>query len=398
MTRRAKKNSIKRIAFALALLSALIACGCSRGPVEIEIEAAATQAPAALATAEVKPTEVPGTDVPGTEAPGTEVPTDAPATPAPTQPAAIEPIISVSGEFHTYSGVNVMRVDDRAYEICVYLEDEAETYAKLVGETADLLAGVTKVYDLIIPTAYGVMMPDDMREKISYYVDLGESIERTYSYVPANVTTVSCYDSLMRHRGEFIYFRTDHHWTARGAYYAYVAFCEAKGITPYPLEAHEEIPFEGFLGTLYKDSGNDPELLPAETVLAYKPVSEGVTMTIHYADGTTARWPIVTDVTNYSAIAKYNTFAGADNPLTVFENPNVTDGSVLIIIKESFGNAMMAFLADHYSKIYEIDYRYYKGNVVELAKEVGATDLLFANNFMMISSRSNIGKLSMIIK
>ena len=59
---------------------------------------------------------------------------------------------------------------------------------------------------------------------------------------------------------------------------------------------------------------------------------------------------------------------------------------------------MMAFLSDHYSKIYEIDYRYWKGSVTELAKEVGATDLLFANNFMVISSKSNIGKISMILK
>lgn len=390
MNGNAVKNSIKYLAFALALITGLFACGCKKSgpsaPYEVDIPdpgAAVTAAPTAEPTA-----------VPTEEAHETPSPTEA----EPTEPAQIPPIQSVSGEFHTYSGVNVMRVDDRAYEICVYLEDEAQTYAKLIGDAAEALKGITKVYDLIIPTAYGVMMPDDMRQKISYYVDLGACIEKTYSYVPDTVTTVSSYDRLMHHRDEFIYFRTDHHWTARGAYYAYTCFCDAKGIAPYPLEAHEERAFEGFLGTLYKDSGKDPELLPEETVTAYEPVCEGVTMTVHYMDGTTARWPIVTDVTKYSAIAKYNTFAGADNPLTVFENPNVTDGSVLIIVKESFGNAMMAFLADHYSKIYEIDYRYYKGNVIELAKEVGATDLLFANNFMMISSRSNIGKLSMIIK
>lgn len=398
MTRQGTKNIIKYMAFALALLAALTCAGCKKNAPGDEVDIPEPDS-AQTAAPEAQTTETATEPAPTDTAPTEPAPTEpAPTEPAPTEAAPIPPIQSVSGEFHTYSGVNVMRVDDRAYEICVYLEDEAKTYAELIGDAAAALQGVTKVYDLIIPTAYGVMMPDDMREKISYYIDLGDCIERTYSYVPASVKTVSCYDTLMRHRDEFIYFRTDHHWTARGAYYAYVCFCEAKGITPYPLEAHAERPFEGFLGTLYKDSGNDPALLPEETVTAYEPVCEGVTMTVHYADGTVAKWPIVTDVTKYSAIAKYNTFAGSDNPLTVFENPNVTDGSVLIIIKESFGNAMMAFLADHYSRIYEIDYRYWKGNVIELAKEVGADDLLFANNFMMISSRSNIGKLSMIIK
>jgi hypothetical protein len=121
-------------------------------------------------------------------------------------------------------------------------------------------------------------------------------------------------------------------------------------------------------------------------------------MVIHYSDGKQSKWPIITDVSAYNANAKYMTFAGGDNPLTVFTNPAVTDGSVCIIIKESFGNALLPFLVDHYSKVYEVDYRYWKGNLIDLAAEVGASDMIFANNFMMISSRSNIGKLSMIAK
>ena len=381
-----KKLFAKRAAGLLMALITLALCACSNKP-GADIVAVNTPVPA---------TEAP------TAAPTTAPTSGAEATPepdfTPEPQGTIPPITSVSGSYQTYDGTNVMRVDDRAYEICVYLEDEPKQYAQLISETAEALKGVTNVYDLIIPTAYGVMMPDDMRQKISYYIDLGDCIEKTYSYMTSDVKTVSCYDTLMHHRAEYIYFRTDHHWTALGAYYAYAEFCAKKGISPITPEEHETVTFDNFLGTLYRDSGDDPALLPADYVLAYYPVSGSVKMEVTSAEGLVYTQPVITDVTKYSPIAKYNTFAGSDNPITEFTNPDVTDGSVLIIIKESFGNAMLPFLVDHYSKIYEIDYRYWKGNAVELAKEVHATDLLFANNFMMISSKSNIGKLSMIVK
>ena len=316
-----------------------------------------------------------------------------PSTEAPKVPA----ITSVSGKYRTYDGTNIMRVDDRAYEMCVFLEDETKSYAALISDTAARLKGKTTVYDLIIPTAYGVMMPDDMRESISFYIDTGECIEKVYSDMSSDVKTVSCYDTLMRHRDEFIYFRTDHHWTANGAYYAYSEFCKKKGVEPYSLEGRRVDEYGGFLGSLYKEGGNIPELLPEETVYAYWPVSENVKMLITTAEGNQVEEPIIKDVSNYSGANKYSTFAGGDNPITEFTNEDVTDGSVCIIIKESFGNALLPFIADHYSKVYEIDYRYWKGNVVELAEQVGANDLIFANNFMMISSKSNIGKLNMIL-
>ena len=377
------------LSFALALLTLVCLCSCTKDTPEADVVTVTTREP--------EKTGEPSSTPPETQAP-TEQPSQEP-TSAPTElPGQIPPITSVSGRYQTYDGTNVMRVDDRAYEICVYLEEEPKLYAELISETAAALKGTTNVYDLIIPTAYGVMMPDDMREKISYYIDLGECIEKTYSHMTGDVRTISCYDLLMRHRDEYIYFRTDHHWTALGAYYAYAAFCGAKGIEPIGPEARESVTFDNFLGTLYRDAGEDPALLPADEIIAYYPVSAEASMLITSSEGGRYTQPIITDVTKYSPVNKYATFAGGDNPITEFTNPNVTDGSVLIIIKESFGNALLPFLVDHYSKIYEIDYRYWKGNVVELAKEVHAADLLFANNFMMISSKSNIGKLSRVVK
>ena len=383
-----KKQFFKLTAFILALLALAAALtGCGRNvPTDAAVDIGVPGA-----TEPVRVTRAP-------EGRHTDSPTDEPVTPAPTEAYVNPPaIMSKSGKYVTYDGTNVMRVDDRAYEMCFYLEDVAKQYAGLINDTAKALNGKTKVYSLIIPMAYGIMMPDDVRGKISFYIDMEDCINKTYAEMP-DVTTVPVFSTLMMHRNEFIYFRTDHHWTARGAHYAYQEFIKAAGMTPNPLNAYREVSFGGFLGSLYKDSGKDQALLPEETVYAYYPLSPDVKMVIHSANGNEYTYPIVKDVSDYSQSAKYDVFAGEDNPLTVFTNPSVTDGSVLIIVKESFGNAMMAFLCDHYSTVYEIDYRYWKGNIVSFAKEVGASDLLFANNFMMISSSSNVGKVSLIIK
>ncbi|MCR5611650.1 MAG: hypothetical protein K6F68_07495 [Clostridiales bacterium] len=380
-------NIYKRLlAAALAMLTLLAVTACRKtipSDVVIDIDSPNKTQPAAVTLGP--------TDAAATPAPETPEPTVEP------QPGTPPAIISKSGSFKTYDGTNVMRVDDRGYEICVYLEDVAKQYAQIIESAAKALEGMSRVYDMIIPMSYGIMMPDDMRPKISYYIDMRECIEKTYSYMPS-VKTVSVFDTLMMHRNEFIYFRTDHHWTARGAYYAYTQLMNRLGKTPNPLSGYREVSFDGFLGTMYKDSGNDPALLPAEVVYAYYPMSEGVKMTIHASNGKVFDYPIVCDVTNYNASAKYDVFAGEDNPLTVFTNPAVTDGSSCIVIKESFGNAMMAFICDHYSTVYEIDYRYYKGSIVEFAKEHNVNDVIFLNNFMMISSKSNVGKLALIAK
>lgn len=290
-------------------------------------------------------------------------------------------------------------MDDAAFELYDYAEPSAEAYAALVSKAADALAGKTTVYDLAIPTAIGVVLPDDIAQILPGYTDQGEAIQNLFSKMSDRVVTVDCFGDLMMHRDEYLYFRTDFHWNGRGAYYAYEAFCRAAGFDAIPLEERAEKQFDGFLGALYWNySGEDPALAgDPDTVFAYCPKSAGVGMTFTGREGNTYPWDIITDVSGWKASAKYNTFAGSDNPFAVFTNPDVTDGSVCIVVKESYGNALLPYLVDHYSTIFEIDYRYWEGNLIEFAMEQEADDLIFANNLSMIRSNLMIGKLAGII-
>lgn len=310
-------------------------------------------------------------------------------------PADDYPPIETNASLKDYG--NVVSVGDAAYELYSYTDSTAEKYASYVNKTAKALSGTSDVYDVIIPLSSGITLPDKFYGKISSS-DQKQATENIIEKLNDDVKAVNMYDNLMKHRNEYIYFRTDHHWTALGAYYGYEKFCEAKGVIPISLDRHEKVDFEGFLGSFYNDTGKAKVLKEnPDTITAYKPVSPDVSMVYTTTDGSSNSWEVIYDVTDYPSSIKYSTFIAGDNPMTVIKNKNIADGSKCVVLKESFGNAFVPFLVDHYSEMYVIDYRYWEGNVVDFAKEKGADDVIFLNNLSMIRSDYLTGKLGQVI-
>ena len=162
-------------------------------------------------------------------------------------------------------------VGDTAYELYAFSKANAPIYTSLMNKAAATLEGKAKVYDLIIPLHYSFALSAEVQDQHKL-PDAGQAIDYMYSGMNDNVHTVNAYAALMAHKDEYIYFRTDHHWTATGAYYAYEAYCKAAGITPTPLSSYEKMTFGGFLGTLYSKTGQ-PAAMGAnpDSVEAYVP-------------------------------------------------------------------------------------------------------------------------------
>src|SRR5690606_23630338 len=78
------------------------------------------------------------------------------------------------------------------------------------------------------------------------------NISATSAMLDPSVVAVDVVSALTGHQHEYIYFRTDHHWTALGAYYAYLAFCQVAGFSPIPLDAMEHGTITPFRGSLYR--------------------------------------------------------------------------------------------------------------------------------------------------
>ena len=314
----------------------------------------------------------------------------------PVDPAPTYQRIELNGDQQQYDAV--YRVGDTGYEMYSYVDSTAKKYADNVNAVADALAGKANVYMLPIPLSSGISLPDELYGK-DVFGDQKEAEQKIIGYMNGNVKSVALYDALLAHRTEYVYFRTDHHWTATGAYYAYEQFCKAKGITPTPIASYKADEYDGFLGTFYRDSNQNATMgANPDKVVAYHPLSTEATL--DYGDSENAnltRGKIIYDESDAPASLKYGAFITGDNAYSVINNPDVTDSSSCIVVKESFGNAFVPFLTDHYQTIYVLDYRYWKGSISQFAQDKGVQDVLFVNNLSAIRSTALVGYLHDVV-
>ena len=303
--------------------------------------------------------------------------------------------IELQGEVEQTGGI--YRVGDTGYEMYTYVDSTAQKYASCVNTLADNLSGTANVYAMVVPLSSGITLPDDLYAD-SVFDDQKAAQDAILGYMNDKVIPVPLYDALMQHRCEYVYYRTDHHWSGLGAYYAYAEFCQAAGLTPRELSSYQTVDFPGFLGSFYNDTGKNEALgANPDTVTAYFPLGSAP-MTVTDKNGNTASYasPIY-DETNAPAAFKYGAYIAGDNPYTEIHNESLTDGSACVVVKESFGNAYVPFMVDHYEYTYVIDYRYWHGSITDFVRSHGVKDVVLCNNLSAIRNNSLMGSLYSVL-
>ena len=188
-------------------------------------------------------------------------------------------------------------------------------------------------------------------------------IESAYSQTEAQ--TVDMYAVLSAHSDEYIYYRTDHHWTTLGAYYGYTALYEAMGLEYRPLSYFTpETVSEEFYGTTYSSSGFS--WVKPDSMDLY--VEDPGTLTIqNYLDGTAADG-VLYDMSYLEKKDKYSVFFGGNTPLLQIHT-GVEDGERILILRDSYADSLIPFLLSDFSEIHVIDLRYYKASIQEYLTE-----------------------------
>lgn len=306
-----------------------------------------------------------------------------------TEPTVPDQINDVT---QTLGGVLV--IGDSGYEYCSFHQDVADKYAGIINKTAKELKGISTVYCMVVPTSMDITISDNVRKGINS-CDQSEVAKYIYDSLNTGALTVDLYTQMRMHRDEYVYFRTDHHWTALGAYYAYEKFCETAGYKPISLDKYKKVSYGDFLGSFYGDTNNSAMRKNPDELIAYLPPYKS-NLTFTNPEGKSFNWDLVHDVSNYPISQKYNSFAGSDNPFTVIENLSKEKGKTCLVIKESFGNAMIPFLVGKYKKVYVIDYRYYKKGIISFAKQNKINDVLFINNASAVRSDTLIERMRLI--
>lgn len=285
---------------------------------------------------------------------------------------------------------------DAAYSVYYFGKENCTNYVAALNNVAAELKGQTTVYNILVPNNSGVMLSEDELSKLAGS-DQEQAIDYYYSIESDDVKTVDTIKTLREHNDEYLYFRTDHHWTQLAAYYVYQNFCKVKGIEAHDLSYYDKKEFKNFLGTFYSTLGNSNMEANPDTVDAYVPKGTN-DMTFWDTDGKEWNWNVIYDVDSWASSFKYMTFIGGDRPMEVIENPQIKDGSSCVVLKESYGNCFVPFLVDHYQTVYVLDYRYTTVNVLDFVKEKQADDLIIINNITIIGSTSVVDLISGLLK
>ena len=243
--------------------------------------------------------------------------------------------------------------------------------------------GNTNLAVLPAPTRSAFIEDEKVIETIG---DQKEHLNNFLSLLDDNIKKVNVLDSFETHRNEYLYYYSDHHWTALGCYYAYVEYCKEVGLTPYPLSHfREEVLNEKFVGTVFSYTKDARTRDLKDTAYGYYPTKK-CTMTNYELEG---------DINHYDDCiiepAKgYRAFAGGDAKLCVIEVPENNPEDTLLILKDSFANGLIPFLVEHYGKIIMFDPRYsslslndYMNYVKE--EKVVYKDILIATHFFETS-------------
>lgn len=187
---------------------------------------------------------------------------------------------------------------------------------------------------------------------------------------------------------EQLYYRTDHHWTTAGALLGYQCYRAAAGLAApaaadYTVERHE-----GFRGTLYSKV-LDPDAA-VDTVELYRWDGDtALTVTYDNADHAGCY-----DLQKLAQKDMYEVFFGGNWPMVRITG-GVENGRRLLVLKDSYANALLPFAAADYEKIVAVDLRYYLGSLSELMEQEGITDVLVLYSTSAFMSDTKIDRLAL---
>ena len=288
--------------------------------------------------------------------------------------------------------------ETRGLSVSFVTFEMGKSFAETINKWKQDLGDGVNVYAMPDPLSSAFYMPSNMKDMGT---DQNENIKNIIGNLKG-VVGVNCVNNLAKHMNEDIYARTDHHWLPLGAYYATQAFAEAAQVDYPSLDQYDKFTKEGFLGTFYTYSNYDQGIKNnPDTFTYFKPKNiKDVKCKYYDTSFSNPYEPYGTDESGlfYDSMEGSNcylSFLGSDAEIVEINTP-CKNNRVLVVYKNSYGNAMIPFLTNSFSKIYVCDYRYFDINGVDFCKKVGCTDLLFTGAISLICSDVGINSINNI--
>jgi len=243
---------------------------------------------------------------------------------------------------------------------------------------------------------YFMLVPNSVKilsDKLPDYAPVEDEIQyinKVRSSINKNIEFVDIYDVLNSKKDEYIFYKTDHHWTTKTAFYAYEKLGAYMGFIP-----HEENYFnikkvtESFYGSLYSKGGFrdiDPDSI--ELYISKKNEVNKVEYVDEHKFSNSIYY-----MENLNKKDKYAVFFGGNHGLIKIST-NADSRKKLLVVKDSYANCLIPFLIGHYSEIYVVDPRYYSDDLKELIKSNSINNMLILYNVNTFFEEESIENIS----
>lgn len=252
-----------------------------------------------------------------------------------------------------------------------------EEELKNVKSTLKSMNNLTNKIDIPI---YFALVPNSIyinSDKLPDNVEVDnqeEIIDKIYENTQ-NTINIDTVDILKENKENYIYFKTDHHFTSDGAYLVYLKFCEKANISPVTLENYErKCISEEFLGTF--DSKAQIPNQEKDKIYVYMNDNNRTVKSAIYDNKETNK---IYNEEYLSKKDKYSYFLNGNNSKVAIKT-NIQNGKKLLLIKDSYSHIMAQFLCQNFEELHFIDPRYYAGNLNDYIEENNITDILFLYN------------------
>ena len=270
-------------------------------------------------------------------------------------------------------------LDDRILSLYVYSESSAQYFIKTINTCFNIVPDYVNKYLLLAPSRIEFEAAD-----LKQYSDPQKPvIDMVYQNVDSLVRTVDCYTPLSQQDVNETYYRTDHHWSQFGAYFAAKAFFEVAGVDYVPIEQYDKLTGKPFLGYLYAQNNTvATSLKDYPDALDYY-LYQGINnKEIYYTNAEDGSYLEAEDVMIDPARQGYYTFLQSSCTYLILEGSK-TDGSCLLVVGDSYADALVTWFAQSYERIILLDPREYEEGqtgFLNMVRNMGVTDFLIINH------------------
>jgi len=293
------------------------------------------------------------------------------------------------------AGIIVVGTGDKVRALMAYGGGSkgGTSYAGAANRYKEAFGAKVNVYCMVIPTAAEYYCPEKARKCTNRQLP---TIKNIHAHLRPDVKAVDIYTILGEHASEDIYLRTDHHWAPLGAYYAAYQFAKVAGVPFKDLTHYDRKVVRNYVGSMYGYSKDAAIKNAPEDFVYYVP--RGVQYTTTYINYTINEHYQVTGEQKPQKSAfffrfrdghsgAYCTFMGGDTKITQVRT-STKNGRRVMILKDSFGNAIPGYLFFSFEEVHVVDARYFTKNMADYVRENKITDILFANNIFNAYSGS----------